>query len=402
MTEAEKAIDASTKRRLAEFLVGNKELDELSARLNQFNILRVLRIERAEIRHSNVLGWLLSPRESHGLSDTFIRRFISTLLLDNGQADFGLSPATVELMDLVDAEVRREWRNIDLIVYSKSNQLVILIENKIRSKESEGQLRRYKAIARQSFPGAKILIPVLLTLEGGEPSESGRESGYIPWSHAALYRVATEVVGQQQHRIAQDAQIFLRHYLETLRKETMQDKELEDLCKAIYKRHKEAIDLIVRYGAATAFGEAAENFIREHDEVEQLAKSSTSLWFIPKAWARVMPKSIKNWPSPYPVALWFYMDQRVQKMSFALEIGPLSGTEQRRLLVETFGGLGFKATAKALRETAKYTRIYSRIRDVSETDDSREIKQVMDDFWQQSTSRVSEATKVVMNFGWED
>src|SRR5215211_3487506 len=122
MTSSNTAGHAQEKRRLAEFLVGNSELEELSARLSQFNILRVLRIEQAEIRHSNVLGWLLDPRESHGLGDTFVRRFISTLLLDNEQADFGLSAATVELIDLIDVEVRREWRNIDLLVHSRANR----------------------------------------------------------------------------------------------------------------------------------------------------------------------------------------------------------------------------------------------------------------------------------------
>jgi hypothetical protein len=133
LMESLKTENASEQRSLAEFLVGNRELEELSARLGEFNILQVLRIEQAEIRHSNVLGWLLNPRESHGLSDAFVRRFISTLLLDNEQADFGLSPAKIELMDLVDVEVRREWRNIDLLVHSNANQLVILIENKIRA-----------------------------------------------------------------------------------------------------------------------------------------------------------------------------------------------------------------------------------------------------------------------------
>lgn len=177
MSISDTADHASDKRRLAEFLVGNSELEELSARLNEFNILRVLRIEQAEIRHSNVLGWLLDPRESHGLGDTFVRRFISTLLLDNGQADFGLSPAVVELVDLIDVEVRREWRNIDLLVHSRANRFVILIENKIRGRESQGQLLGYMDAVRQSFPDVETIIPVLLTLEG--MSRPRRRRGWV-------------------------------------------------------------------------------------------------------------------------------------------------------------------------------------------------------------------------------
>ncbi|MGI8654313.1 MAG: PD-(D/E)XK nuclease family protein [Pyrinomonadaceae bacterium] len=402
MSRSEKAINTSEKRSLAEFLVGNSELEELSAKLNQFNILQVLRIERAEIRHSNVLGWLLNPRESHGLSETFVRRFISTLLLDNEQADFDLSSATVELMDLVDVEVRREWRNIDLLIHSKANHLVILIENKIRAKESKGQLLKYKGIVQQSFPDTKIIIPVLLTLEGDEPSEMAQGLGYIPWSHVALYKVATEVIEQQQNRIPQDAQTFLRHYLSTLRKEAMQDKELEDLCKSIYRKHKAAIDLIVRYGAATAFGEAAEDFIREHGEIEQIKSMARRLWFIPKKWASVMPREIKGWESPYPVAVWFRLDQQNQKVHIKLEIGPVADAEQRRKLVEAFRRSGFKIPTLADREGARYTRFYSRARVVNEIDDSNEVKQAMVELWQQSADKVNEATKVIENFIWEE
>jgi len=46
------------------FLADNPELEQLSAQLATFNIFRALKIERAEIRHSNTLGWLLDPSES--------------------------------------------------------------------------------------------------------------------------------------------------------------------------------------------------------------------------------------------------------------------------------------------------------------------------------------------------
>lgn len=400
MSSSKAAGHASDKRSLAEFIVGNRELEELSARLNEFNILRVLRIEQAEIRHSNVLGWLLNPRESHGLSDTFVRRFISTLLLDNEQADFGLSPATVELMDFVDVEVRREWRNIDLLVHSRANGLVVLIENKIRAKESKGQLLKYREIVRRSFPDARIVIPVLLTLEGEDPSEEAQESGYVAWSHAALYGATAEVIAQQENRIPQDARTFLRHYLDTLRRETMQDKELEDLCRSIYRKHKAAIDLIVKYGATTAFGEATESFSKDNGDFELFKSTATSHWFLPREWARVMPREIEGWPCPYPVALWFYLDQRAQKVGIIMEIGPLAGAERRRNLVEAFRRAGFSVPARADREGAKYSRVYSDTHVVRDLGDSNEVKQELEKLWMQSRDELERAAKVIKSFSW--
>jgi hypothetical protein len=51
------------------FLADNPELEDLSAILSTFNVFRALKIEQVEIRHSNVLAWLLDPEETHGLSD---------------------------------------------------------------------------------------------------------------------------------------------------------------------------------------------------------------------------------------------------------------------------------------------------------------------------------------------
>ena len=108
MSEAEIDLAASL-RALDAFLVDNPELEELDARLSTFNLFNILRVEKAEIRHSNVLGWLLDPAESHGLGAIFLRRFLSRLLMDHQPDKVSLSPAQVELMNLADVEVRREW-----------------------------------------------------------------------------------------------------------------------------------------------------------------------------------------------------------------------------------------------------------------------------------------------------
>jgi Trp operon repressor len=49
------------------------ELSALEALLSRFNIFRILRAARHEIRHSNMLAWLLTPDENHGLGDGVAR-----------------------------------------------------------------------------------------------------------------------------------------------------------------------------------------------------------------------------------------------------------------------------------------------------------------------------------------
>ena len=180
-------------RALDDFLVDNPELEKLDARLSTFNIFNVLRISRAEIRHSNILGWLLSPDENHGLGSLFLRRFLTRLLMNNDSDVFKFRPAQIELMDLSDATVRREWKNIDLLAFSYAGKWCLLIENKIYSKESEGQLLRYLATVREQFSHFEV-APVYLTLEGEDPSDEALEAGFMPFGHNDVLEILEKLI----------------------------------------------------------------------------------------------------------------------------------------------------------------------------------------------------------------
>jgi PD-(D/E)XK nuclease superfamily protein len=79
--EVNRTRSIQARRQLDAFLVANPDLDTLSARLSSFNIFNVLKIADWEIRHSNVLAWLLDPADTLGLGHRFLRCFLSHLLL---------------------------------------------------------------------------------------------------------------------------------------------------------------------------------------------------------------------------------------------------------------------------------------------------------------------------------
>src|SRR5262245_43512114 len=180
---------AEAQRHLDAFLVDNEGLESLTAALNRFNIFRVLRIEHAEIRHSNVLAWLLTPNGTHGLGSLFLRRFVSTFLLEGSKEVTWLTPAAVELMRFDDVEVSREWANIDILVVSRANRWCLVIENKVWSSESRGQLERYRNAVSLEYPGFEQVC-VLLTLEGDEPSTEGRVAGFQPLGYERVVKLA--------------------------------------------------------------------------------------------------------------------------------------------------------------------------------------------------------------------
>ena len=48
-------------------LENDTTFQKLNQQVNSFNVLKILRMENYEIRHSNILAWLLDPKENHHL-----------------------------------------------------------------------------------------------------------------------------------------------------------------------------------------------------------------------------------------------------------------------------------------------------------------------------------------------
>ena len=98
----EAAQTAPTIEELERLLVNNEVLAKIELYLNRFNPIRVMRMERMEIRHSAILAWLLDPKESHGLDDKFLKAFLGEAL--RGQNALGFPTA----IDVARAEEARK------------------------------------------------------------------------------------------------------------------------------------------------------------------------------------------------------------------------------------------------------------------------------------------------------
>lgn len=362
MNETEKAA-------LDRFLADNDELEQLSAKLATFNIFRALKVEDVEIRHSNTLGWLLDPAESHGLGDVFLRRILSNILLDS-DANIGLSAAQVELMDFSDIEVRREWKHIDVLVIDRYNKLVLLIENKVGSGESPGQLARYRNVVGHDFP-AFTLVPVFLTLEG-EASEDEEASDYITYSHARLLDVLDRIVTNRRGQMPEAVATFLAHYTDTLRRLTMQDQSLIELCQKIYRKHKEAIKLIVEYGVVSSFSQLGKDIVGNDGACQVLTTTPSMVWFIPCSWLKVVPQNGTAWPhlpKPLSVACWLKLWENNNKIGLVFEVSRMDDPALRMACVKALSEAGFKLTTMAFKEDAKYSRFYRATRTIQDSSD---------------------------------
>ena len=239
--EQQKTGSESDKEALLKFMQDAECLDALSKWTNDFNIFDVLKISRTEIRHSNLLSWLIDPNENHGLGDSFLYGIIALLSkeLDQKTALHLLSS------DLYSYNVFREWNHIDILLISNQNRVVLAIENKVGAHEhnsgnsEESQLVTYKnKISSQYYDYKKIYI--YLTPDGEEPSDND----WITLNYSDVVNVLEKVYSSKANQLGSDVSLLIKNYIDNIKKNITMDQELINLCNSIYNKHRRALDLI--------------------------------------------------------------------------------------------------------------------------------------------------------------
>lgn len=267
----------SLERKIEKLLIEDANFVELEKEFDQFCLFEALGMIRSEIRHGNYLAYLLNPARPHGFNTEILRAFLMcvsqkcVLLKDRYQ----LNALDVHLMDIEQAEVRREWRNIDLLIVLKSQKVVIAIELKIDASQSHDQLERYRKIIEQEWcpsEGWKH-INVFLTKHIENPNDIGN------WEPLLLKELVEylQVVADQPND-GQAAEM-LRSYLRMLRRHHLEDTRLEEMARKLWAKHSEALTFLAdRRPDATGFFLEALNDRRE-DLISLLEEKGIEMLF---------------------------------------------------------------------------------------------------------------------------
>lgn len=213
------------------------QFKKLHSLLSRFNIFSALNIEHFEIRHSNVLAWLLTSTETHQLQNQPLCLFLE--ILRNKHID--ISPAHSAL-------VKREMKlpntgQIDLLLYLDSGE-IIAIENKVKAGEGKNQLKRYRNALEKLYPHTKIHY-LFLTPAGDSPKTDDEDK----WNFVSYDVVASMLTSLlQKQNSSKEVGVFLEHYLETVKREVLMDKkETEELCTQLYAKYPEVFNAVMEY-----------------------------------------------------------------------------------------------------------------------------------------------------------
>lgn len=236
-----KVNNSEDKESLLRFMQDADCLENLSKWTNDFNVFDVLKISRAEIRHSNMLGWLLDPNENHGLGDSFLYGIISKISQYISHSDALLFLSS----DLYSFNVYREWNHIDILLVSNQCKLVLAVENKVGSHEhnsngrNESQLVTYKKRLQSQFKDYTTIL-VYLTPDGDNPSDDD----WVVLNYSDVVTILESVYKSRSCSLAGEASLLIKNYINTIKKTVIMDQELVNLCNSIYNKHRKALDLI--------------------------------------------------------------------------------------------------------------------------------------------------------------
>jgi hypothetical protein len=96
---------------------------------------------------------LLDPQSNHNLDDWFIKRLLQRSLTTTGFALVSVTPIDLDVRDMSQIAVLREWQRIDILLLDEDHRLATIIKNKIGTGEHSDQLSRYHPPARTMLAG---------------------------------------------------------------------------------------------------------------------------------------------------------------------------------------------------------------------------------------------------------
>ncbi|MDD7472516.1 MAG: PD-(D/E)XK nuclease family protein [Pseudomonadota bacterium] len=320
-------MDAQQKQQLQNLLLDYENLRKLDKWKNKINLFRVLGISQTEIRHSNLLAWLLDPRGNHQLGNAVLREFLRDIIV-NGQVNECFELLLSNQNDFI---VRREWKHIDILLISYATKTVIAIENKVNARESKTQLNRYRNILEEEFKREErwTHVYLFLTPDGDEPSDAN-------WDILTYEDIVGDIERALQGLdLLPEVKLLIENYLDVLRREIMKDNELVDLCNEIYQKHKTALELIWDNITDSTSEEIAKELTKSLQRLENEGKiifdkeASNKNWFVfyTKAMDSLIPDletSNSSWNTKKSYRYWMQIikgKENDKKIKTSLEFG---------------------------------------------------------------------------------
>ena len=192
--------------------------------------------------HSNVLAWLLDPRQPHGYGDRVLKSFLEITLMRSadGLDDWSGAEVVREWVNQVDGE----WGYLDILIVNRAEQVLCAIENKVFSSEHSEQLTRYRKALERAYPSFARSY-VFLTPARTLPFREEERVHWTSLGYAVIFEIVQQMIESKDGPTEDGVDAFLRQYAVALRRNIMPDTSISRMARKIYLEHQAAMDLII-------------------------------------------------------------------------------------------------------------------------------------------------------------
>ena len=328
-------------------LIQQKDFLALETSINAFNPFAVLKLENAELQHSNILAWLFTPDQNHNLGSSFLLQFLLSVFSKEQTQQGNLRLISALLKNgFSKITVQREKQNRDITIIHKGKTLkdsfVLVIENKINAGESLKQLEKYRLQIESDLTckGFKKIFVFLTKRENQEPSDNH----YVHITYQNIYDIITSILEKNAEEINSNANQFLKFYLKTLEKLTDMETKENELARTIYRNHRTVFDFIIK-NQITPFASAGARFLAECGEKLLSTRSNGQNFFFYDQDLTDVEMARNHW-SPKAFGYFFNLTEKNDEFILYLntEVCPLADASKREEFMATLRKQGLNCS----------------------------------------------------------
>ena len=164
---------------------------------------------------------------------------------------------------------------------------------------------------------------VLLNVSGEEPSDSH----YVQVTYDDVCDIIERLLQMKSSSIGADIATALSHYVTVVRRRVMPDREIQELCTRIYRKHRAALDLIFehRLDRQAEIRDALLEITRADPRLILDQSAKDLIRFVPVSWERPELCVAEGWTKSKRLLLFeFFNSSRwnPSSLAIALTLGP--------------------------------------------------------------------------------
>lgn len=236
-----------------ESLIACKQFQQLKYFQEKTNVFTVVGQTHTEHWHSSFMSWLLDPNSSLCLGHYPLVRLLSLYMIKNDDVELSLKEVFDMHLDDMHFETEKSFHTADgkkrsIDVYGESNELVLVIENKVKARENMngtdvGQTKDYRDYVEEHKKSGQKVICLFIT---PDPKQKPYDKSYTQITYQEFYDyVIAKCIEHPQ--VKKEGLYLLEQYTNNLR-EPVHGAPMAlvntGLCNEIYDDYTEVLDEI--------------------------------------------------------------------------------------------------------------------------------------------------------------